>query len=103
MLEGVRHVNNLRSCRLALAREPPEEAVRLPLRTLRRIGHAFGQFQNDPVESRRCGFVHGLIQIIRRSVVAILQPLLVQFLLRDPGKYPNLNASAGMPCGMKLY
>ena len=70
--------------------EAAEEAVGLPLRACAGVGDALDQIQNDLVELRRGGFVHGLIQIVGRSVITILQPILVQLFLGRPGQISEL-------------
>ena len=69
------------SCRI-LRHKPPEEAVALPLRALRIVGHLDGQPLHDVFELARRRKVHRLIQIIRRRVISLRQPLLLGDRLR---------------------
>src|SRR6476660_7594679 len=65
----------------ALLDEAAEEAIGVPLRSIRRVRDALAEFQQDAVELRGGGFVDGLIQIVGGRVVAVLQPILRDLLL----------------------
>src|SRR5581483_6111246 len=58
-------------------REATEKTVLVPLRARRIVGDSFQQLLDNHVELRRSGLVYGLIQVVRRGVISILQPLLV--------------------------
>src|SRR5580704_4258102 len=69
---------------IASLRESPEKAIRVPLRPILRIGDLRAQIEQYPVEFRRRRRVHRLIQIVRRRMITVLQPVFRRSLLRRP-------------------
>src|SRR5439155_20047180 len=65
-------------------REAAEEAVVLPGRPPGAVRHALGQVEDEAVEARRGLQVDRLVQVVRGGVVARVDPLLLQLLLRRP-------------------
>src|SRR5260370_39367911 len=72
--------------------EAAEEAIGFPLGTCIGVGDALDQMQNDLVELRGGGLVDRLIQIVGRSMIAILQPILVELFFRRPMQISELES-----------
>src|SRR5262245_49677195 len=70
--------------------KPAEEAVGLPLRTLRSVGNAQGQCLQNGVEARSALQIYRLFQIVRGSVVAVVVPVLEDLLFRRTGQPAEL-------------
>src|SRR5215472_2947206 len=66
---------------LHAAGETAKEAVRLPLGASIGVSYALNQMQDDLVELRRGCLVHRLIQIVRRSMIAVFEPIFVKLFL----------------------
>src|SRR5580658_6499686 len=79
-----------RSAVFSLTGEPPEEAIGIPLRAGGRVGHPLRQIQDDVVKLGGGGFVHRLVQVVRRSMIAVRQPILVQLFLGRAGQVAEL-------------
>src|SRR4051812_3479523 len=62
-------------------RESSEETLGIPLGTLRGISDPVSEFKQDMIELGGGSFVHRLIEIIGRSMVAVFQPFFMQLLL----------------------
>src|ERR1039457_7267822 len=75
--------------------KPPEKAVRVPLRPRGIVRHALDELQDHHIEFARRRFVHRLVEVVRGRVIAVLQPLLVQLLLRRPGHVAELERQRG--------
>src|SRR5438128_966614 len=61
--------------------ESSEETLGIPLRTLRRISDPLCECKQDMIELGGGSFVHRLLEIVGRGVVAVFQPFFMQLLL----------------------